>query len=51
MTENEEINRKENNREIITRTRTLSMNGEVEVRKKNKTCNEEPLVLKYEKQK
>ena len=61
MNENEEVvvNRKEvsenteesqeDSRRMITRTDRLSMNDEAAVRKKIKTCNEEPLVVKLEK--
>ena len=61
MNRNEEVvvNRKEvsenteesqeDSRRMITRTDRLSMNDEAAVRKKIKTCNEEPLVVKLEK--
>ena len=39
----------EDSRRMITRTDRLSMNDEAAVRKKIKTCNEEPLVVKLEK--
>lgn len=53
---NEEVNRKnvsknmrksyENNRRMITRTSSFNMKEQVALRKKNKICNEEPLVFK-----
>ena len=53
---NEEVNRKnvsknmrksdENNRRMITRTSSFNMKERVALRKKNKICNEEPLVFK-----
>ena len=61
MNKNEEVvvNRKEvrenseesyeDSRRMITRTARFSMKEEEAVRKKIKTCNEEPLVLKLEK--
>ena len=60
MNENKELvlNRKEvseNSEEsyedirVITRTVRFSMNEEAAVRKKIKTCNEEPLLVKLEK--
>ena len=62
MNENEEVvvNRKEvsvnseetyeDSRRVTTRTARFSMNGEVAVRKKNKTYNEEPVLVKLEKE-
>ena len=61
MNKNEEVvvNRKEvsenseesyeDSRRMITRTARFSMNEEAAVRKKIKTCNEEPLLVKLEK--
>ena len=61
MNENEEVvvNRKkisenseesyEDSRRMITKTTRFSMNEEAAVRKKIKTCNEEPLLVKLEK--
>ena len=61
MNEDEEVvvNRKEvrknseesyeDSRRVITRTARFSMNEEAAVRKKIKTCNEEPLLVKLEK--
>ena len=61
MNENEEVvvNRKEvkenseesyeDSRRVITRTARFSMNEEAAVRKKMKSCNEEPLLVKLEK--
>ena len=61
MNENEEVlNRKEvsgnseksyedSRRRVITRRARFSMNEEAAVRKKIKTCNEEPLLVKLEK--
>ena len=61
MNENEEVvvNKKEvsenseesyeDSRRMITRTARFSMNEEAAVRKKIKTCNEEPLLVKLEK--
>ena len=61
MNENEEVvvNKKEvsenseesygDSRRIVTRTARFSMNEEAAVRKKIKTRNEEPLVLKVER--
>ena len=61
MNENEEVvvNRREisenseesyeHSRRMITRTARFSMNEEAAVRKKTKTCNEEPLLMKLEK--
>ena len=34
----------------VTRTARFSMNEEAAVRKKTRTCNEEPLVVKLEKE-
>ena len=39
----------EDSRRVITRTARFSMNEEAAVRKKIKTCNEEPLLVKLEK--
>ena len=39
----------EDSRRMITRTARFSMNEEAAVRKKIKTCNEEPLLVKLEK--
>ena len=59
INENEEVNimgvsqntekSDEDNKIKITRTFRFSMNEEVAVRKKTKTCSEEPLALKLEK--
>ena len=39
----------EDSRRVVTRTARFSMNEKAAVRKKIKTCNEEPLLVKLEK--
>ena len=49
MSGNSENIYEDSRRRVITRTARFSMNEEAAVRKKIKTCNEEPLLVKLEK--